>query len=119
MPLLPLLLLLLLLLPVLLAGAAAGDWRRRDELLLELLELLELLLTAAWLDPGRIAATAPAASTLAADADTVTAVSRRRPRSRAATACAVRRPAGSVPLFTASVWHSPLDALQGKHLSMF
>ena len=109
--------LVLLLLP-LLAGALAGDCRRPADLLLEL--LLELLVTAAWLDPGRIAATAPAASTLAAEADTVTAVSRRRPRSRAATARAVPPPvAGSVPLFTASVWHAPLDAPPGKHLSMF
>jgi hypothetical protein len=44
--------------------------------------------TAAWLDPGRIAATAPAAITLAAVRVTVVAFSRRRPCSRSATAWA-------------------------------
>jgi hypothetical protein len=87
----------------------------------ELVPVLVLLLAVvAWLEPGRITATAPTASTLAADADTVAAVSRRRPRSRAATACATRRAlATSFPLFTPSVWHAPLDALSGKHLSLF
>jgi len=46
------------------------------------------LVTAAWLDPGRIAATAPTATTLAAVRVTVVAFSRRRPCSRSATACA-------------------------------
>jgi len=47
--------------------------------------------TAAWLVPGRITATAPAASTLATDTATVVVFSRRRPCSRSATACATRR----------------------------
>jgi hypothetical protein len=55
-------------------------------------ELLLLLpVTAAWLVPGRITATAPAASTLVAATATVVAFSRRRPSSRSATACATRR----------------------------
>lgn len=53
--------------------------------------LLLLLVTAAWLVPGRITATAPAASTLVAATATVVAFSRRRPASRSATACATRR----------------------------
>jgi hypothetical protein len=55
-------------------------------------ELLLLLpVTAAWLVPGRITATAPAASTLVAATATVVAFSRRRPASRSATACATPR----------------------------
>jgi hypothetical protein len=53
--------------------------------------LLLLPVTDAWLVPGRITATAPAASTLAAPAAIVAAFSRRRPSSRSATACATRR----------------------------
>jgi hypothetical protein len=74
-------------------------------------ELLPVLVTAAWLEPGRIAATTPATATLAKDTVTVVALSRRRPCSRSATACAtccpapwsgVRRgpAAGSSQLFT-------------------
>jgi acetyl-CoA synthetase len=68
----------------------------------ELVLVLEgVVVTAAWLDPGRITATAPAANTLAAETVTVVAASRRRPRSRSATARATR-PAGlgSLWLFT-------------------
>jgi hypothetical protein len=54
-------------------------------------ELLPLLVTAAWLVPGRATAIAPAASTLAADTATVVVFSRRRPSSRVATACATWR----------------------------
>lgn len=46
---------------------------------------------AAWLVPGRMAATTPAATTLAAVTVTVVAVSRRRPCSRSATARATWR----------------------------
>jgi hypothetical protein len=84
-----------------------GAWRPPwllDELLLDPLdeldelelpddELLPLLVTAAWLEPGRIATTTPATATLAKDAVTVVAFSRRRPRSRSATARATRRAA--------------------------
>jgi hypothetical protein len=42
--------------------------------------------TAAWVAPGRTASTTPASATLAKDAVTVVAVSRRRPCSRSATA---------------------------------
>ena len=54
-------------------------------------ELLLLLVAAAWLVPGRITATAPAATTLVAATAIVAAFSRRRPSSRSATACATRR----------------------------
>jgi hypothetical protein len=54
-------------------------------------ELLPVPVTAAWVDPGRIAATTPATTTLAKDTDTVVAFSRRRPSSRSATACATWR----------------------------
>ena len=54
-------------------------------------ELLLLLVTAAWLVPGRITATAPAATTLVAATAIVAAFSRRRPSSRSATARATRR----------------------------
>jgi hypothetical protein len=96
-------------------GEFAGDWRV-EELLFELFELLELLeefdefevefeeepddpvpaelllddvpesLTEACVAPGRTAITAPATATLANDAVTVVAVSRRLPCSRSATA---------------------------------
>jgi hypothetical protein len=81
-------------------------------------EPVPVLVTAAWLVPGRMTATAPAASTLAADTVAVVTVSRRRPRSRAATAGATE-PAwsGSFELFTCSVWHCPLTASSGKLLS--
>jgi hypothetical protein len=83
-------------------------------------ELFPVLVTAAWLVPGRIAATAPAPSTLTADTVTVVAVSRRRPCSRSATARAIRRAGvGSFELLTPSVWHAPLQAPSGKHLSLF
>jgi len=62
-----------------------------EPLLLDELELddeLPVPVTAAWVDPGRIAATTPATTTLAKDTDTVVAFSRRRPSSRSATACA-------------------------------
>jgi hypothetical protein len=49
--------------------------------------------TAAWLEPGRIAAMTPAATTLAAPRVTVVAFSRRLPCSRSATACATWRAA--------------------------
>jgi hypothetical protein len=90
-------------------GALAGDWRVEEllELLEELLELFEepdepeeveppddeLLLddvpeslTEACVAPGRTTSTAPATATLANDAVTVVAVSRRLPCSRSATA---------------------------------
>lgn len=54
-------------------------------------EPLPVPCTAAWLVPGRTAATAPAASTLATDTATVVVFSRRRPSSRSATAWATRR----------------------------
>jgi hypothetical protein len=56
-------------------------------------ELLPVPVTAAWLDPGRIAAITPAAATLASDTVTVVDFSRRRPSSRSATACATCRAA--------------------------
>ena len=56
-------------------------------------ELLPVLVTAAWLEPGRVAATTPATATLAKDTVTVVALSRRRPCSRSATARATCRPA--------------------------
>jgi hypothetical protein len=63
-----------------------------DEVPLEELEpddeWLPVLLAAAWLEPGRTATTTPATATLASDTVTVVAVSRRRPCSRSATACA-------------------------------
>ena len=63
-----------------------------DELDPDDVELLLLLpVTAAWLVPGRITATAPAASTLVAATAIGAAFSRRRPSSRSATACATRR----------------------------
>ena len=90
-------------------GELAGDWRAGD--LFELFELLELFddveepdepddpvpvelllddvpesLTEACVAPGRITSTAPATATLANDAVTVVAVSRRLPCSRSATA---------------------------------
>ncbi len=49
-------------------------------------ELPPVLLTAAWLEPGRAAATTPATATLASDTVTVVAFSRRRPCSRSVTA---------------------------------
>jgi len=49
--------------------------------------------TVACVDPGRRATTAPATATLAKDAVTVVAFSRRLPCSRSATACATRRAA--------------------------
>jgi hypothetical protein len=49
-------------------------------------DLLPVLVTAAWLDPGRVTATTPAAATLARDTVAVVALSRRRPCSRSATA---------------------------------
>ena len=91
----------------------AGDWRVEEllELLEELLELLELFeeepeeveeveppddelllddvpesLTEACVAPGRTTSTAPATATLANDAVTVVAVSRRLPCARSATA---------------------------------
>ncbi len=49
--------------------------------------------TAACVDPGRTAITTPATTTLAKDTVTVVVFSRRRPCSRAATACASLREA--------------------------
>jgi hypothetical protein len=70
-------------------------------------ELDELLLvddpeslTEAWVAPGRTATSAPAAATLAKDAVTVVAVSRRRPCSRSATARASRRPLSRLSMST-------------------
>lgn len=83
-------------------------------------EPVPVVVTAAWLDPGKITATAPAASTLAADTVTVAVVSRRRPRARSATACATRRAGfGSFGLFTSLVLHALLEALSEEHLRMF
>jgi hypothetical protein len=105
--------------PLLYCGEFDGAWRppeSLDELLPESLEEpsepddpelddpeeldpleVELLpFTAAWLVPGRITATAPAASTLTTDTVTVVAFSRRRPSSRSATASATRRAACAV-----------------------
>ena len=96
-------------------GEFAGDWRVEE--LLELLELLELFeeleeleeepddpvpvelllddvpesLAEACVAPGSTATSAPATATLANDAVTVVAVSRRLPCSRSATARASRR----------------------------
>ena len=68
------------------------DELESDELDPDDVELLLLLpVTAAWLVPGRITATAPAAATLAAATATVVVFSRRRPSSRSATAWATRR----------------------------
>jgi hypothetical protein len=98
-------------LPLLYCGEFDGAWRlpeSLDELLPESLDepdelepdeldpddvelLLLLPVTAAWLVPGRITATAPAATTLAATTATVVVFSRRRPSSRSATASATRR----------------------------
>jgi hypothetical protein len=64
-----------------------------DEPLPEDDEPVPVWVTAAWLEPGRIAATAPAATTLAAVRVTVVAFSRRRPCWRSATACATWRAA--------------------------
>lgn len=100
--------------PLTLCGGVAGAWMPPwlpddllfDDLLapldvLPLDELLALLdecevdelplFTAAWLDPGRMATTAPATATLAKPTVTVVAFSRRRPSSRSATAIASRR----------------------------
>jgi hypothetical protein len=83
-------------------------------------EPVPVVVTAAWLDPGKSTATAPAASTLAADTVTVAVVSRRRPRARSATACATRRAGfGSFGLFTSLVLHALLEALSEEHLRMF
>jgi hypothetical protein len=83
-------------------------------------EPVAVLAAEAWWEPGRITATTPAASTLAADTETVAAVSRRRPCSRAATARATRRAAaGPFPLFMSTVWHPSLDPLSGKLLTLF
>jgi hypothetical protein len=60
---------------------------------LELDEGLPLVLVAAWLDPGSITATTPATATLARETVVVVAFSRRRPRSRSATARATWRAA--------------------------
>lgn len=49
-------------------------------------DLLPVLVTDAWLDPGRVTATTPATATLARDTVAVVAFSRRRPCSRSATA---------------------------------
>jgi hypothetical protein len=54
-------------------------------------DLVPVLVVAAWLVPGRIAATTPATATLAKDTVTVVAFSRRRPCSRSATARATCR----------------------------
>jgi hypothetical protein len=55
-------------------------------------DLVPVLVVAAWLVPGRVAATTPATATLAKDTVTVVAFSRRRPCSRSATARATCRP---------------------------
>jgi hypothetical protein len=70
-----------------------ADVEPLDELELPADELLPLLVTAAWLDPGRVTATTPATATLAKDTVRVVAFSRRRPCSRSATARATCRPA--------------------------
>lgn len=60
--------------------------------------------TVACVDPGRRATTAPATATLAKDAVTVAAFSRRLPRSRSATACATRRAAAWPPARGVLAW---------------
>lgn len=54
---------------------------------------LPVLVTAAWVEPGSTAATAPAATTLAKPTVAVAAFSLRFPRSRSATACETWRAA--------------------------
>ncbi len=85
--------------------------------------------TVVCVEPGSPAATAPAAATLAKLTVTVVAFSRRRPRSRSATACETldvpSRPArvargaptprSELPM--PPVWHTRLDGLSGKLLS--
>ena len=61
-------------------------------------EVLPVLVTAAWLDPGRAAATTPATATLARDTVTVVVFNRRRPCSRSATARATCRAASWLAL---------------------
>lgn len=94
-----------------LAGACSLSWLLDELLLLEPVEspasldeldpddelpLLEPLVVAAWLAPGRMATTTPAAATLATVTVTVAAFSLRRPCSRSATARATWRcPAGA------------------------
>jgi hypothetical protein len=80
----------LLLDPPELAGEPAPDEPELDEP--ELDEEPPLVpVTAAWVEPGRMATTTPATATLAADTVTVVAFSRRRPCSRSATASATWR----------------------------
>ena len=71
-------------------------------------ELPPVVVVAAWLAPGRMAAMAPATATLAKDTPTVVAFSRRRPCSRSATARAtwralLTRPAGGSSLLFTSI----------------
>jgi hypothetical protein len=77
-----------------------------------------VLVTAACVDPGSAAATAPAATTLAKLTVTVAALRRRRPRSRSATACETSRasracddPSRGSGLIMESVWHIQLRGL--------
>ncbi len=77
----------LLLLEPVESPASLDELEPDDELLpLDELLLLELPVVAAWLAPGRMATTTPAAATLATVTVTVAAFSRRRPCSRSATA---------------------------------
>jgi hypothetical protein len=59
-------------------------------------------------EPGRTAATTPATATLAKLTVAVAAVSRRRPRSRSATAREMSRAARRCWLLILSVWHTQL-----------
>lgn len=92
-----------LLLPAPVESPASLDEPEPDDeplLLEELLPLLdellplELLVVAAWLAPGRMATTTPAAATLATVTVTVAAFSLRRPCSRSATARHLALPRG-------------------------
>jgi hypothetical protein len=89
-----------------------------------------VVVVAAWLAPGRMAAMAPATATLAKETPTVVAFSRRRPCSRSATARAtwralLTRPAGgssqlftsiSIPLLAVNaVGELSADVLSARH----
>lgn len=92
---------------------AEPDEEPLDELELDD-DLPLVLVTAAWVVPGRTAATTPATATLARDTVTVVAFSRRRPSSRSATARATCRAAPwlAVPWLAARwLWAPWLAAL--------
>jgi hypothetical protein len=94
----------------------------------ELADGLPVLVTATCVEPGSTAATAPAAITLANPTVAVVAFSRRRPRSRSATACQTSRlaprrcaeardaPSRACGLLMLSVLHTRFHVLFTLHL---